>query len=57
MALIAPGESKQVSLPLGFNQLSFFDNAGEQDFEPTQYTVWMGGDSLASNAAEFSIDR
>jgi beta-glucosidase len=54
---LAPGESKQVSFPLGFNELSFFDNAGKQVIEPTQYTVWIGGDSLASNAAEFSIER
>lgn len=54
---LAPGESKQVSFPLGFNELSFFDNSGKQVIEPTQYTVWIGGDSLASNAAQFSIQR
>jgi len=54
---LAPGESKQVSFTLGFNQLSFFDNSGKQVIEPTQYTVWIGGDSLASNAAQFSIER
>jgi beta-glucosidase len=54
---LAPGESKQVSFPLGFNELSFFDNSGRQVIEPTEYTVWIGGDSLASNAAQFSIQR
>lgn len=54
---LAPGESKQVSFPLGFNELSFFDNTGKQVIEPTQYTVWIGGDSLAPNAAQFSIQR
>ena len=54
---LAPGESKQVSFPFGFNELSFFDNTGKQVIEPTQYTVWIGGDSLASNAAQFSIER
>jgi beta-glucosidase len=54
---LASGESKQVSFTLGFNELSFFDNTGKQVIEPTQYTVWIGGDSLASNAAEFSIHR
>ncbi len=54
---LAAGESKQVSFALGFNELSFFDNRGKQVIEPTQYTVWIGGDSLASNAAEFSIER
>jgi beta-glucosidase len=54
---LAPGESKQVKFTLGFSELSFFDNAGKQVIEPTRYTVWIGGDSLASNAAEFSIQR
>jgi beta-glucosidase len=54
---LAPGESKQVSFPLGFSELSFFDNSGRQVIESTEYTVWIGGDSLASNAAQFSIQR
>ncbi len=54
---LAPGESKQISFPLGFGELSFFDNSGRQVIEPTEYTVWIGGDSLASNAAQFSIQR
>jgi beta-glucosidase len=54
---LAPGESKQVSFSLGFNELSFFDNTGKQVIEPTRYTVWIGGDSLASSAAEFRIER
>ena len=53
---LAPGESRLVSFPLGFNELSF-DNTGKQVIEPTQYTVWIGGDSLASQAAQFSIER
>ena len=54
---LAPGESKQVSFPLGFGELSFFDNSGHQLIEPTEYTVWIGGDSLATDAARFSIQR
>lgn len=54
---LAPGESKQVSFPLGYDELSFFDNSGQSVIEPTDYTVWIGGDSLASNAAHFSIQR
>jgi beta-glucosidase len=54
---LAPGESKQVSFPLGFSELSFFDNSGRQVIEPTEYTVWIGGDSLASRAAQFGIQR
>jgi beta-glucosidase len=54
---LAPGESKQVSFPLGFSELSFFDNSGRQAIEPTDYTVWIGGDSLTTDAAQFSIRR
>jgi beta-glucosidase len=54
---LAPGESKQVSFPLGFGELSFFDNSGRQVIEPTDYTVWIGGDSLAKDEAHFSIQR
>jgi beta-glucosidase len=54
---LAPGESKQVNFPLGFAELSFFDNSGRQIIEPTDYTVWIGGDSLTTDAAQFSIQR
>lgn len=54
---LAPGESKQVSFPLGFDELSFFDNSGRQIIEPTGYTVWIGGDSLAAESASFRIVR
>jgi beta-glucosidase len=54
---LAPGESKQVSFPLGFNELSFFDNTGKQIIEATNYTVWIGGDSLASSEAHFHITQ
>lgn len=54
---LAPGESKQVSIPLGYAELSFFDNTGGQVIEPTDYTVWIGGDSLASESAHFKIVR
>ena len=52
---LAPGESKQVSFPLGFNELSFFDNTGKRLMEPTDYTVWIGGDSLAGESAQFRV--
>jgi beta-glucosidase len=54
---LGPGESKQVSFPLGFSDLSFFDNSGRQVIEPTDYTVWIGGDSLTTDAAQFGIRR
>jgi beta-glucosidase len=54
---LAPGESKSVNFPLGFSELSFFDNSGRAVIEPTEYTVWIGGDSLTSNGVGFRISR
>jgi beta-glucosidase len=54
---LAPGESKQISFSLGFDELSFFDNSGSQMIEPSDYTVWIGGDSLAQNKAGFRVTR
>jgi len=54
---LQPGESKQVSFDLGFPELSFYDNAGKAVIEPTHYTVWIGGSSLATEHADFDITR
>jgi beta-glucosidase len=50
-----PGESKQVTFDLGFPELSFYTNEGKAIVEPTNYTVWIGGSSLATEHAEFKI--
>ena len=52
---LAPGESKQIRFPLGFEELSFFENSGHQTVEPSLYHVWIGGDSLAASHSEFHI--
>jgi beta-glucosidase len=52
---LAPGESKQVSFPLAFNELSFFNLDSIPTIEATRYTVWIGGSSLADQQAEFEI--
>jgi beta-glucosidase len=54
---LAPGESRLVQFPLGFAELSFFDNTGTAIIEPTDYTVWIGGSSLADKEANFRITR
>jgi beta-glucosidase len=50
-----PGESKQVTFDLGFPELSFYTNDGKPIIEPTDYTVWIGGSSLATEHADFKI--
>jgi len=52
---LGPGESKQVSFPLGFNELSFYNIESLPTVEATEYTVWIGGSSLADQKATFSV--
>ncbi len=52
---LKPGESREVSFPLGFDELSFYTNAGQAVIEPTHYTVWIGGSSLATEHADFDV--
>jgi beta-glucosidase len=52
---LAPGESKQVTFPLGFNELSFINQQAKPTIEATHYTVWIGGSSLADQSAEFVV--
>ncbi|MGO8759693.1 MAG: glycoside hydrolase family 3 N-terminal domain-containing protein [Terracidiphilus sp.] len=52
---LKPGESRQVAFDLGFPELSFYTNAGKAVIEPTHYTVWIGGSSLATEHADFDI--
>ncbi len=52
---LAAGESKQVSFPLGFKELSFYTAAGSPTMEATHYTVWIGGSSLADQEAQFVV--
>ncbi len=52
---LKPGESKQVTFDLGFPELSFYTNSGKAVIEPTHYTVWTGGSSLATEHADFVI--
>jgi len=52
---LAPGESRQVNFPLGFNELSFFNLESTPTIETTHYTVWIGGSSLANQEASFVV--
>jgi beta-glucosidase len=52
---LAPGESKQVRFLLSFNELSFYNIDSVPTMEATRYTVWIGGSSLADQAATFEV--
>jgi len=52
---LAPGESKHVDFPLGFDELNFYNTDLKQVVEPTPYKVWVGGSSLATDSASFQL--
>ncbi len=52
---LAPGETKHVSLPLGIDELSFYNLELKPTVEPTTYDIWVGGSSLATAQTEFKV--
>ncbi|MFC5525367.1 beta-glucosidase BglX [Rhodanobacter ginsengisoli] len=52
---LKPGQSKQLTFQLGFPELSFWNVRSRQVIEPTHYTVWVGGSSLATAQADFDV--
>jgi beta-glucosidase len=50
---LAPGETKHVEFPLGFDELNFYNVQIQRTVEPTTYKIWVGGSSLAT--AETSL--
>ena len=52
---LGPGETKHVDLPLGFNELSFYNVDSRRVVEPTTYDIWVGGDSLADQQASLKV--
>ncbi len=54
---LKPGQSRQVTFRLGFHELSFVNVHSKWVVEPTHYTVWVGGSSLASKSADFHVTR
>ncbi|NII09583.1 glycoside hydrolase family 3 N-terminal domain-containing protein [Oleiagrimonas sp. C23AA] len=52
---LKPGQSKQLTFHLGFHELSFVNTHSKWVVEPTDYTVWVGGSSLAKQSAHFNV--
>jgi beta-glucosidase len=52
---LAPGESKHVEFPLGFDELSFYNVESKRVVEPTTYKVFAGGSSLAPGETSFEV--
>jgi beta-glucosidase len=54
---LAPGETKHVEFPLGFEELSFYDVDLKRTVESTKYDVWVGGSSLADQKTSFKVTK
>ena len=52
---LAPGETKHVAFPLGFDELNFYNIEVRRTVEPTTYDIWVGGSSLATAETEFKV--
>lgn len=52
---LGPGESKRVEFPLSFEELSFINAHSQRVVEPSEYTVYVGGDSNAAQNAHFAV--
>ncbi len=52
---IAPGETKHITFPLGFDELNFYNAALKKTVEPTTYSIWVGGSSLATAGTTLKI--
>jgi beta-glucosidase len=52
---LAPGESKRVTFPLGFDELNFYNASLKKTVEPTTYNIWIGGSSLATSETALKI--
>jgi beta-glucosidase len=53
---IAPGESKHLEFPLGFDELSFYNSEIQRTVEPTTYTIRVGGSSLATAETSLKVE-
>jgi beta-glucosidase len=52
---LAPGETKHVEFPLGFNELSFYNVEVKRTVEPGTFDIWVGGSSLATAETAFKV--
>jgi len=52
---LAPGETKRVTFPLGFDELNFYGADLRRTVEPTTYNIWLGGSSLATAETTLKI--
>jgi beta-glucosidase len=54
---LLPGESKQITFPLGFQELSFINAKSQRVVESAQYTIFVGDSSEAAQSAKFTVTQ
>jgi beta-glucosidase len=54
---LAPGETRHVKFPLGFDELNFYNAELKKTVQPTTYDIWVGGNSLATAATSLKINE
>ncbi len=52
---LQPGETKELHFTLGFDELSYYNLDMTRVIEPTEYQVWVGGSSEATQGAQFEV--
>src|ERR1035438_6502507 len=52
---LAPGETKHLEFPLGFNELNFYNAEVKRTVEPTTYKIFVGGSSLATAETSLAV--
>jgi beta-glucosidase len=55
--MLQPGESKQITFSLGFQELSFINAKSQRVVEPAEFTVFVGGSSEAAQSATFTVTQ
>jgi beta-glucosidase len=52
---LQPGETRHLVFTLGFDELSYYNLDMNRVIEPTEYQVWVGGSSEATEEAQFEV--
>jgi beta-glucosidase len=54
---LKPGQSAHVEFSLGFDDLCYYNLDMARVIEPTEYQVWVGGNSNAADGAKFEVTQ
>jgi beta-glucosidase len=52
---LAPGETKHVEFPLGFDELNFYNAEVRRTVEATTFDIWVGGSSQATGQTSLKV--